>query len=152
MDPTFDNAENQFRDFLSENGSSPQLMWVTPDDVLLTGRKLIYIKKPVPTSNRSLARELFETGMAQQLGVLFATLCNFEGATCCYVWIPVDRSESQYALMPTALKMSAHTGDSRMAGKLISSQTYWRCLQILNRNKQALKGQLFGRSSLRAKS
>jgi hypothetical protein len=142
-DSNFDDAQERFREFLAKNGYPTELIWVTPNDVLLTGRKLIYVKLPVPKCNLLRARELFELGMPRQLGVSFRAVCEFKGVTCCYVWVPADQSESQHAFMPRDLKMSANTGESKVPAMSVNSQTRWHCLKIVHRNKQALKDQLF---------
>jgi hypothetical protein len=94
-DSNFESAQERFREFLLRTGYPKELTWVTPGDVLLGGRKLIYVKLPVPSSNLARARDLFELGMLRQLGVLFKAMGEIDGATCCYVWAPADESESR---------------------------------------------------------
>lgn len=142
-DSNFDKAQERFREFVVKCGYPRELIWIAPSDVLLTGRKLIYVKLPVPESNLLRARELFKLGMPRQLGVLFKAVCEIDGATCCYVWAPAEESESRYALMPRDLKMSARVEESKIPARSVRSQLQWHFLKILHRKKQAMKGDLF---------
>jgi hypothetical protein len=150
-DSNFEDARERFREFLVENGYPRKLTWVTPNDVLLSDRKLVYVKLPVPTSNLLRARELFELGMPRQLGVLLHAVCEIDDTTCCYVWVPADQTESRYALMPRDLKMSANIGESKIPARSVHSPMHWHCLKILHQ-KQAMKNQLFGGTGLKVKS
>jgi len=143
VNQTFQESVTEFRRFLAENGYPQDLIWVKPDDVILTGTSLIYIRVPVPHSNEESARQLFEHGISQQMGVLFATLCEIDGAACSYVWVPKDESEAEQALMPVGLKMSVNTGESRHQGQAVRNRLYWSYLRLKYGEKQYLKEQLF---------
>jgi len=139
---TFQESVAEFRRFLAENGYPQDLIWVNPDDVILTG-PLIYVRVPVSQSNEESARQLFEHGISQQMGVLFATLCEIGSATCSYVWVPKDQTEAQEALMPAGLKMSVNTGASRREAKAVRNRLYGSYLRLKYRENQYLKEQLF---------
>jgi hypothetical protein len=148
VDSSFEDAQKRFQEFLVRNGYPKELTWVTPDDVILRDRKLVYVRLPVPASNTLHARELFELGMLRQLGVLLQAVCEIDGTTCCYVWVPVDQAESQYALMPRGLKMSANMAESRIPARSVRSRIQWHWL----RKKQAMKDGLFGWYGLGARA
>lgn len=143
MSQSFQEAVAEFRRFLAQNGYQQEVVWVKPDDVILTGGPLLYVRVPAPRSNEEPARQLFECGIARQKGVLFGTLCEIDGATCSYAWVPKDEAESQKALMPTGLKMSVHSEDSRVQGKAVLNSLHWSYLRLKYRKKQESKKQLF---------
>jgi len=115
-----------------------------PEDVLLSGQRLLYVKLPIPNSNGECARTLFEAAMKGHSGVTFKAVCETDHATLCAVWVPTDDSERQYAMCSkTDLKMSAATGNSKIRGKDVRSGLLWRFLQLRYRKNQSLKDQLF---------
>ena len=144
MSPSFDESLARYKQFLGENGYPREVVWVTPDDVLLSSSPVIFVKLPVPESNEQSVRHLFDLGISQQKGVLFDTLCEGNGVTFSYAWVPSDDSEAEEHLMPKGLKLSARTGTSRMLGRAVGSRLRWSYLQLKYRGQQNMKGQLFG--------
>ena len=125
---TFEEAVSRFEEFLRQNGYPPNLVWVEPTDLLLSGRGAIYVKLPVPAENLIRARERFGLGINKGLGILLGTICYLRDATCCYAWVPQDHEEQQRHLMCNGLKLSATT-DSRRSGRAIMSHFYWYLLK-----------------------
>jgi hypothetical protein len=144
MSASFEESCARFREFLANNGYAHEAVWITPKDVLLSGRRLVYVRLPIPGGNREHARALFDTAMKEQSGVSFKTVCETDYATLCTVWVPADDSERQHAMCSKAdLKMSAATSEGRVRGKEVRSGFLWRYLQLRYRKNQALKDQLF---------
>jgi len=144
MTTTFEEECSQFGRFLVSNGYPDKLIWVTPQDVLVTGARHFYVRVPVPADNLKYARELYDTAMKQQSGISFSTVCETDQATCCNVWVPVDEDERQRAMCSkAALKMSAATGDSRAQGKRVRNRVVWWYLSLRHRRKQARRADLF---------
>jgi hypothetical protein len=81
---TFEEAVTHFQDLLTKNGYSANLVWVEPGDLVLPGNRSIYVKLPIPTRNLARARDRFEHGMSNGLGVVFGTICELPNATPCY--------------------------------------------------------------------
>jgi hypothetical protein len=75
----------RFARFLEANGYPGRVVWVRQNDLLMTGHNEISVKVPLPTDNERHAQTLFEAGMREQMGVLFATLCKGDTVTYCYV-------------------------------------------------------------------
>ena len=48
---SFEEAVARFEVFLKENGYSQTLIWVEPADLVLPGRRAIYVRVPVPSRN-----------------------------------------------------------------------------------------------------
>jgi hypothetical protein len=129
---TFEAAENRYRRFLVENGYPPQIIWVRSQNVVFPGKRFVYVKFPIPAENLARARETYESGITQQRGVLFSSLCELEEATCCFVWFPKDRDEAARYLMPAdgSLKMSALIDLARVPGRVIRTSLAWKILQL----------------------
>jgi len=122
---------------LSDNGYPGALVWVTPQDILFTDRRLLYVKLPVPDSNLRHVREIYETAMKEQSGISFSTVCELEQSSCCRVWVPADEDERQRAMCPRDLKLSACVESSRLPGKAVRSGLLWQYLCIRHRQRQA---------------
>jgi hypothetical protein len=141
MNPTFDEAVEEFEKFLAMNGYSPRIVWVTPADVVLTGKHTVYVKLPLPDENVESARKIYLDGMKRGFGEKFGTLCELKSDTCCYVWVPTNKTDAQYAMMPSGLKMNA--GGSKRPAKGVYSRLKWNYLRFVNRKMDVWKSELF---------
>jgi hypothetical protein len=141
---TFEEAVARFEEFLCQNGYSGKVVWVESTDLALPGRRAIYVKVPVPSRNLDYARRRFALGMSGGLGVAFGTICELQNSTCCYAWVPKDRTEQQEHLMGSGLKVSAQAGSSRVHGIPVANSVQWQLLRIRNRKRDDLKQHLFG--------
>ena len=140
--PTFSQACEKFRKFLADNGRSQEIVWLRPTDVILRESTLLYIKLPLPPGNLFHAQKEFEIGIAKKLGILFSVVCQSERKAYCKVWVPLDEVESQYAMMPTGLKLTVPV-DSMFTVQEIHNPIRWKYLQIRYRSKQQLRNSLF---------
>ena len=141
MTTDFEADVCSFQEFLRGNGSPEKIIWIQPEDILLTGKRLFYLKTPVPESRGSAARQAYEAGLRRGLGVLFLTICELENATCCYVWTPENEEEAAQALMPVGLKMSIKA--DKISAIPVPSHLLWLLLRFRYRRRQANKGFLF---------
>jgi hypothetical protein len=148
--PDFSESVTRFQKFLGESGYPPRVIWVDPQDVLLTGTCQALVRVSVPADKELHAQAVFEKGMKEQMGVLFATLCEMDDVSCCYAWVPVDEEEAHRHLMPRDLKLSANIGESRLFGKAVTNHFRWLWLRLRHRKHQELRDQLFLRYSKKA--
>jgi len=74
---TFKKAVSRFEEFLRQNSYPPNLVWVEPTDLLLSGRGAIYVKLPVPAESPIRARERFGLGMNKGLELSWARSVTF---------------------------------------------------------------------------
>lgn len=137
----FEEAVRKFQQFLKANQYSPQIEWVQPDDVLLTGKRMFFVRKSSPSARERIARQTYEEGIPRGLGVLLGTICELQTSTCCFVWAPNTPEEAEGCLMPVGLKMSAKT--DRIKGIQVRNFIWWAYLRILYSRKQTLKEELF---------
>jgi len=122
LNPTFEESLQKFQKFLENNWYPREVVWVTPDDVLIGNGPTVYVKTPIPAKSKMLARQLFEIGIAQQNGVLFDTLCQSDGMTFCYAWVPASNEEADRSLMSNGLKLAARTGSSKLPARIVPSR------------------------------
>jgi hypothetical protein len=136
----FEDAVTKFQDFLRANGYPGEVVWVQPDDVLLTGKRLVYVRVSVPNAREKIARQIYEEGMGRRRGVLFGTICELGGTTCSYVWAPESDDEAGRALMPVGMKMN--TKNDKIRGVSVMSGVRWAYLRVRYSGKQVLRGEL----------
>jgi hypothetical protein len=96
----FGAAVARFQQFLRQNNCSDHILWLTPEDALLTGKRFIYFRTPVPTANKLRTRSAYDEGMALGRGLVMSTLCEMGSSTCCYLWYPKRKEEVPRGLWP----------------------------------------------------
>lgn len=144
-DASFDATVERFQDFLGQNQYPENILWLTPEDVLLSGKRSVYVRVPIPAANEMKARKMYDDGVANGRGLLMSTICEMEGSTYCCVWYPKRQEEEPPGLWPRdgSVKLSANIGTSRVPGKPVKSRLLWALLTLRNRRKQDLKEFLF---------
>jgi hypothetical protein len=145
MPDNFKDAMATFREFLRNAGLPEQIIWLSPADAVLIPGRALYIRSQPPEIGVARAHENYDRGMAAKLGVMFAALCKFENATCCFVWVPSDANEAQRSLMPKSggLKMRAPATEFRLRVKSVRNSIYWKILQTRHREGSDLRDFLF---------
>ena len=122
--PTFGEATEQLRAFLSSQQLSSEPIWVFREDVT-SYKQRILIKEPVPPGNEVLVEMFYERGRQRGYGIRLEVLCVLGRQPCCYIWLPKDRIEAEYALMLfSPLIISAPT-ELPEAGR-VTSKLKWR--------------------------
>jgi hypothetical protein len=76
MFPNFDEALARFRIFLNDCDFPRENLWIGPSDVVMIGKKTLYVKLPVSDSDSVGARRRYELGAAQKLGVQLLAVCD----------------------------------------------------------------------------
>jgi hypothetical protein len=105
----FEVAKAQFQDLLRKCNYPQTIVWLTPEDALLTDKPLVYVRFPVSADNELKVRQIFDEGVARGRGVLISTVCEMADSTCCFVCFPEDGEEGHYGLWPKdgGVKMTA---------------------------------------------
>jgi hypothetical protein len=144
-DINFGATVARFQEFLEQNEYSKNILWLTPEDVLLSGKRFVYVRVPIPIANEMKARNVYDEGVAYGRGLLISTICEMDGSTCCYVWYPRREEEEPQGLWPHdgSVKLSAKMETSKVPGKPVKSRLLWAFLKLWNRRKQNLKQFLF---------
>jgi hypothetical protein len=130
---------------LGQNQYPENILWLVPEDVILSGKRFVYVRVPIPAANEMTARKMYDDGVVNGRGLLITTICEMEGATCCYVWYPRRLEEEPQGLWPHdgSVKLSAKMEMSRVPGKPVKSRLLWAFLKLWNRRNQELKDFLF---------
>jgi hypothetical protein len=130
-DADFDAAVARFQQFLRANNYSGEILSVMPEDVLMTGRRFIYVRVPIPAINES-------------------TVCRMNESTYCNIWFPKSVEEVPQGIWPHdgTLKLSAKDKSSSPAGRPITLGVLWLLLKFWHRKNQRLKDFLFSHSGL----
>ena len=128
---TFEDSVARFRRFLEDNGYPGEIVWTSPDDLVVAGKRLMYVRVPTERENEFRSRRLFEQGTTQEKRILFDAICADDVQTFCRAWVPRDQDQAQRALMPKGLKLSANV--HRMPGLRVRNGLHWCLLQIRHR-------------------
>ena len=149
-DADFDAAVARFQQFLRANNYSGEILSVMPEDVLMTGRRFIYVRVPIPAINESKARRMYAEGVAEGRGLLMSTVCRMNESTYCNIWFPKSVEEVPQGIWPHdgTLKLSAKDKSSSPAGRPITLGVLWLLLKFWHRKNQRLKDFLFSHSGL----
>ena len=148
--PDFDSAVARFRAFLKLNNYSENVVWVMPEDILLTGKRFLYVRVPIPAENEERIRRMYDDGVAQKRGLVMGTVCMMNQSTYCYLWFPKSADEIPQGVWPTNgdLKLSAMEKSSSPTGRPINQQILWMLLKLWHHKKQGLKGLLLSETGL----
>ena len=138
----FDQAVLRFREFLSSNGFSPNVVWIEPTDVLVTGSKRIYLHHPDREHAEIVARDTFEHGSKRGNGVVIKGVFPKPFATYSFVWFPQDKDEAELASVPSGVKLEVSLSQPF---KLIAIQSSERWRELCKRHDgiQFVKMDLF---------
>ena len=95
----------RFQDLLTRQGFSPNVIWIEPSDVVLTGDNRIFVCHTEEASGAIAARNTFEQGLKQGNGVVLKGLFPSTDATYSFVWFPRDRADAEYEMVPPEVKL-----------------------------------------------
>ena len=145
VDVDFAAAQARFQQFLAANNYPVNIIWVTPEDVLTTGKRLIYIRIPHPSASDENGLKSYDEGVAAGRGLLMSTICTMNSSTYCYIWFPKSAKEVPQGIWPhdASLKLSVKLKSSSPAVRRIRSRLLWILLKRWYRESQPLKHLLF---------
>ena len=141
---TFEEAVTRFQRFLADNGYAREIVWVEPQDVLVTGTRKTYVRVPAPLEREKRAREMYEAVMKLDCGLRMATFAESAEASYCYLWgWPADHEKDPQLWPRRGLFMSALQRDSRGRAEPVRNWLRWAWLSWRFRAKRKLKGLAF---------
>lgn len=121
---SFEEAQAFFKDCLSSNAVSSDLLWVFREDVIFFYDR-IFIRTPVPIENEGRAGVYYELGRERDFGINIHGFCLLHSRLCCYIALPEDDLESQSMLMSNEwVKYSWRT--ELPEAQPISNRLLWR--------------------------
>ena len=127
--PPFAEASARMSAFLRSQGAPESIVWLFWDDVT-SYRRQFWVRARPCREARSAAEALFEIARERRLGVALRGVCEVDGATACYVWMPKTSTEAEYALQPPTLKLWVPT--PLMKARVVRSSLRWKWLRWLN--------------------
>jgi hypothetical protein len=101
---SFQAAVERFKEFLSAQGHSTDLLWIFREDVL-THKRRVFLRWPLPQANERYAETHYEAGRDRGLGLKLEVFCWAAERACCYVLVPEDEAAAD-SLMMTELRFS----------------------------------------------
>jgi len=127
--PDFDEALRRFQKFVAMQGAPERIVFVTPEEVLLSEGRL-RVCLPEAAASLVRARDAYQQAVNKRHGVLMAGLCRLENQLCSYVYGPTSEEEAMALLYPDGLKLSlpAPLPKGYPVGKW-----WWRLLRALER-------------------
>lgn len=137
----FADSLAEFREFLQQSKYPQRVIWIEPENLLLTGQRLFYIRVASPEDNEQRVKELFDLSQRTDSGILFETVCTVDDTTYAKAWVPKDDQDRQYRFMAKGLKLSVKT--DKVPTKIVRSRFQWAYLQWALRDKQQNKSLLF---------
>ena len=139
--PDFDGALARFRSFLKQHNYSENVVWVVPENILLTGKRFLYVRVPIPAENERRIRRIYDDGATQGRGLVMGTVCRMNQSTYCYLWFPRSAEEIPLGIWPKNgdLKLSVRESSSSPAGRPINHRTLWILLKLWHHRKQGLR-------------
>jgi hypothetical protein len=143
--PDFDGALARFRSFLKQNNYSENVVWVVPENILLAGKRFLYVRVPIPAENERRIRRIYDDGATPGRGLVMGTVCRMNQSTYCYLWFPRSAEEIPQGIWPKNgdLKLSVRESSSSPAGRPINHRTLWILLKLWHHRKQSLRDFLF---------
>jgi hypothetical protein len=144
-DADFGAAVARFQKFLLQNKYPERIVWLMPEDVLLSGKRFVYVRVPVRATNELKARNIYLEGMEHGRGLLMSTICETQSSTYCYLWYPMRQEDVPQGIWPHdgSVKLSAKSETARMPGKPVKNSLMWTFLKYRHREHQNLKDFLF---------
>jgi hypothetical protein len=145
---TFDESLARFLRFLKDQDRPQNVVWVTRNDVVISPKRKIYVKIPVPQLNEKRVRELFDVPLGVRRRVLFEVVCRSRDTTFARAWTPKNAGEANDRQMNDDLILSVRTGMSDVPGVVVKTELRWKYLQRKFRDREKLKDILFEVKSL----
>src|SRR6266850_3894005 len=95
---SFEEAQGEFRESLSRNGVSSDVLWLFREDVIFLFDR-VFVRIPVSEENESRMRACYEIGQKRNVGLNLHGFCLLDSLVGCYIALPKDDLEAQYMLM-----------------------------------------------------
>lgn len=130
---TFEGAVARFREVLWERGVAGELIWVEPEDLLLTGSQRYFVRPARSEANAARAREVFGSRTGMHAGVGFRAVAFAPEGVCCCV---VRRRAA-------GVNYSVPIEEARVEAVAVRGRWRWRWLRWKYRKAQEMREMLF---------
>ena len=126
---SLEEASQRFREFLRSQGWPDEVQWLIPGAVLASKRGHCWINSRKVEGGMALARETYQQGVTQGLGISIEALCQTDSVTFAYVFVPTDQDEAERLLI-TGLKLSVPLTAQR--ARVVKNSCWWWALRRLH--------------------
>ena len=147
----FVDAIEQFQRFLGDQGHSGPLVWITPSDLMWSGRTLLIQPRAEATAE---SERMFYQAAERGYGVALEAVARVDHSICCFVFVPDDAEDaaSNFVAPPLTMKVRQELRSAEQPGpfrwwliqKLASKRTQIRALQFfghdLDRRQRTVAG------------
>ena len=124
---TFESSAADLARFAEKQGYPPNLLWVTSADMVFW-RLRFFVWMGDPTERRKEAKRRFDGGIARNIGLALEASKTAEW-TICRVYLPKDREEAEYRMLPsTGMKMNVAKDPPPVV--LVKSRVAWWMLKL----------------------
>lgn len=131
---SFERAVADFRRFLIQQDYPPNLLWLTPNDVVFWGLRYFFWKGD-PSERESRAKTSFSNAMAANVGIALQAQCKTDRWAICRLYVPEDELDAERRMIPkTGVKVAA-TIDPKPA-MVVDKRIQWWLLKWLVRNRR----------------
>lgn len=131
---SFERAVADFRRFLIQQDYPPNLLWLTPNDVVFWGLRYFFWKGD-PSERESRAKTSFSNAMAANVGIALQAQCKTDRWAICRLYVPEDELDAERRMIPkTGVKVAA-TIDPKPA-MVVDNRIQWWLLKWLVRNRR----------------
>jgi len=138
----FDQVVLRFKDFLAHRGFSPNVVWIEPSDVVLTGDRRLFVYHSEQESAAIAACNTFEQGLAGGIGVVLKGLFPKKNATYSFVWFPRDAAEAEHEMVSPGVKLQVNISET-FKSVVIRSRERWQALSERHGSIRFMKTDLF---------
>lgn len=122
--PSFETMINSLNNFLAEENCSKNLVWIFREDVICY-KKTVFIKYPICYKNSELAKEYYNFGKKNGLGIQLEVFCLLKNCPCCFVWVPKNQLDADYSML-SGVKMKIPI--TLLQAKTVTSNIFWKLL------------------------
>ncbi len=125
--PPFDKALAGFITFAQSQGAPADLLFVEPDDVVLTGR-FLSVRSTARDGRRESAMLRYEAACKAGLGAKIAGIAGVGEQLVCVVYRPINEREAEERIVPGDIKYSLRMPlpEARFTGRILWLLISWR--------------------------
>ena len=135
----FQQAIDEFREFLRSQGHSDPLHWIAPGDVAFWGRQLLI--RP-GSGAEAHARRAFDWAQERGFGASIEAIAKLDQRICCFVFAPDDAEEaaSCFVAPPLTMKVRKDLRPARQPSRLL----WWAATTLRSSRARCRDLQFFG--------
>jgi hypothetical protein len=135
----FDEAVQQFREFLRTQGHSGPLQWIAPIDVAFWCGDLLILPR---SGAEAHAYDVFNRAQERGFGVSIEAVAKLDHSICCFVYAPNDAEEAaqRFVAPPVTMKVRQDLRPAQAPSRLL----WWAATTLRSTHSRSRDLQFFG--------